>query len=198
MKTELHLHQWKIDSPKAIMLIIHGMAEHGARYDHFAKYLNRLSISVLAPDLRGHGKTAGRGHKGQGSRAGWSRQVTFQGGTMPMVRRVPKRGFNNRWALKVAVLNVEDLEKVFEADDEVSPDTIKQTPLMSHRYDVLKILGNGDLTKKLKVSAHRFSKSAEEKIKKAGGEVVVIPGPVPVEDKKKAAKESAKDSKKKK
>lgn len=145
----------------------------------------------------GHGKTAGRGHKGQGSRAGWSRQVTFQGGTMPMVRRVPKRGFNNKWADKVAVLNVQDLESFFEAGDEVSPEAIKKTPLMNHKYDVLKILGNGELTKKLKVSAHRFSKSAEEKIKQAGGEVVIIPGPTLVEEKKKAAKKAAKEAAKK-
>ena len=139
----------------------------------------------------GHGKTAGRGHKGQGSRSGWSRQVTFQGGTMPMVRRLPKRGFTNKFALKVAVLNVEDLEKCFSAGDEVTPETIKDTPLLGHRYDELKILGNGELSKKLKVSAHRFSKSAIEKIEKAGGEIVRLLGPTPVEDKKQAAKEAA-------
>ena len=138
----------------------------------------------------GHGKTAGRGHKGQGSRAGFSRQATFQGGTMPMVRRIPKRGFTNKFALKVAVLNVEDLEKCFSAGDEVSPETIRKTPLLSHRYDELKILANGDLSKKLKVSAHRFSKSAIEKIEKAGGEVIRLSGPTPVEVKKKAAKEA--------
>ena len=138
----------------------------------------------------GHGKTAGRGHKGQGSRAGWSRQVTFQGGTMPMVRRIPKRGFTNSFADKVAVLNVSDLEKTFADGTEVTLEAIKASPLMNHRYDVLKILGNGEITKKLKVSAHRFSKSAIEKIEKAGGEVIVIPGRTPVEEKKKAAKEA--------
>ena len=144
----------------------------------------------------GHGKTAGRGHKGQRSRAGWSRQVTFQGGTMPMIRRIPKRGFNNKWALKVAVLNVEQLDKVFDDGAEVSPESIAKTPLMGHRYDVLKILGNGEITKKLKVSAHRFSKSAIEKIEKAGGSVAVIPGKTPVEEKKRAAKEAAAAKKK--
>lgn len=138
----------------------------------------------------GHGKTSGRGHNGQGSRAGWSRQVTFTGGTMPMVRRVPKRGFTNSFASKVVVLNVGDLDRTFDAGAEVSPETIKATPLMGHRYDELKILGDGEITKKLKVSAHRFSKSAEEKIKKAGGEIVIIPGPVHVEVKKKAAKDA--------
>ena len=139
----------------------------------------------------GHGKTSGRGHKGQGSRAGWSRHPTFQGGTMPMVRRVPKRGFNNKFAIKVAVVNVEDLERCFAAGDEVTPESLGATPLLGHRYDELKVLGNGDLTKKLKVSAHRFSKSAVEKIEKAGGEVVTLPGRTPVEEKKKAAREAA-------
>ena len=148
----------------------------------------------------GHGKTSGRGHKGQGSRAGWSRQVTFQGGTMPMVRRIPKRGFTNSFAAKVAVLNVGDLEQTFDAGAEVSPETIKHTPLLGHRYDELKILGEGEITKKLKVSAHKFSKSAIEKIQKAGGEVVVLEGPKAVEEVKKAPKDdrvkSAKEAKK--
>jgi large subunit ribosomal protein L15 len=139
----------------------------------------------------GHGKTAGRGHKGQGSRAGWSRQVTFQGGTMPMVRRIPKRGFTNSFAPKVAVINVQDLDRYFAAGDEVTPESIGKTPMLGHRYDELKILGNGELSKKLKVSAHRFSKSAVEKIEQAGGEVVRIPGTTPVEAKKKAAKEAS-------
>lgn len=137
----------------------------------------------------GHGKTAGRGHKGQGSRAGWSRQVTFQGGTMPMIRRIPKRGFTNSFAPKVAVLNVGDLEHVFDAGAEVTLEAIKESPLLNHRYDVLKILGEGDLTKKLKISAHRFSKSAIEKITKAGGEAITVEGPKPVEEQKKLSKE---------
>jgi large subunit ribosomal protein L15 len=115
---------------------------------------------------------------------------------MPLVRRVPKRGFNNKWALNIAVLNVEDLERCFAAGDVVSPETIVATPLLGHRYDELKILGNGELTKKLKVSAHRFSKSAVEKIEKAGGEVVRLAGRIPVEEKKRAAKEASAKKKK--
>ena len=137
----------------------------------------------------GRGKTCGRGHKGQGSRAGWSRHPAFQGGTMPLVRRIPKRGFNNKFALQVAVVNVDDLQRLFEPGDEVSPVTLRGTPLLGHRFDELKILGNGELTKKLKVSAHRFSKSAVEKIQAAGGEIVRLPGRTPVEEKKRAAKE---------
>ncbi|MBN1589279.1 MAG: 50S ribosomal protein L15 [Pirellulales bacterium] len=128
----------------------------------------------------GHGKTCGRGHKGQGSRAGFSVHPTFEGGQMPLVRRIPKRGFNNRWALVVATVNVGDLEMVFEDGDEVTPETLKTTNLTKSRYDVLKVLGDGELTKKLTVWAHRFSKSAIEKIRLAGGESVVLPGKKPV------------------
>lgn len=122
----------------------------------------------------GLGKTAGRGHKGQGSRAGWSRHPAFQGGTMPLIRRIPKRGFNNRWGLNVAIVNVGDLEENFSAGEEVSPESLRAKNLAKGRYDELKVLGEGDLKTKLKVSAHRFSKSAIEKIEKAGGETVVL------------------------
>ena len=128
----------------------------------------------------GHGKTCGRGHKGQRSRAGSSRHPTFEGGQMPLVRRIPKRGFHNRWALAVAVVNVGDLEERFQADDDVNPDTLKAKNLAKGRFDLLKILGDGQLTKKLKVSAHRFSKAAREKIEQAGGQVVVLPGKAPL------------------
>jgi len=128
----------------------------------------------------GHGKTAGRGSKGQRSRAGYSTHPTFEGGQMPLVRRIPKRGFHNRWALSVVVVNVGDLEERFGAGDEVTLETLQARKLAKGRFDVLKILGDGPLTKKLKVSAHRFSKSAKEKIEKAGGEVVVLPGKAPV------------------
>ena len=136
----------------------------------------------------GQGKTAGRGHKRQGARNGSSRLVVFQGGTMPVVRRVPKRGFNNRWALTVAVVNLGQIDAAFAAGDEVTPATLAAKNLAGGRYDELKILGDGELTKKLSVSAHRFSKSAIEKIEKAGAQMVLLPGKTPVEDKKKAAK----------
>jgi len=128
----------------------------------------------------GHGKTAGRGHKGQGSRSGFSQHPTFEGGQMPLVRRIPKRGFNNKWALTVAIVNVSDLEAAFADGDEVTLETLKTKSLAKGKFDVLKVLGDGELTKKLKVSAHRFSKSAQEKIEKAGGETVVLPGKKPV------------------
>ncbi|MCH2124879.1 MAG: 50S ribosomal protein L15 [Pirellulaceae bacterium] len=128
----------------------------------------------------GHGKTAGRGHKGQKSRSGYSRHPAFQGGAMPMVRRVPKRGFNNRYALVVNTVNVSDLEKRFENGEEVTPETLRERSLANSRYDLLKILGDGELTKQLKVSAHRFSQTAKDKIEKAGGEIIELAGKTPV------------------
>lgn len=128
----------------------------------------------------GLGKTSGRGHKGQRSNPGYSVLPIFEGGGMPLVRRIPKRGFNNKFALTVLAINVSDLEKVFESGDEVNPERLKEKSLAKTRYDVLKILGDGELSKKLKVSAHRFSRSAQEKIEQVGGEVVVLPGKAPV------------------
>ncbi len=136
----------------------------------------------------GHGKTCGRGHKGQGSRAGFSMHPTFEGGQMPLVRRIPKRGFNNRWALTVAIVNIGELDKRFAEGDEVNIETLKAKNLAKGSFDVLKVLGDGELTKKLKVSAHRFSKSAKEKIEKAGGETVVLPGKAPVVKNKQKSK----------
>lgn len=127
----------------------------------------------------GRGKTCGRGHKGQKSRAGWSSPGIFQGGTMPLVRRVPKRGFNNRYALQVVAVNVADLQRVFQDGDDVNPQTLRDKSLAKGRYDVLKILGDGDLTRRLKVSAHRFSQTAREKIEKAGGEVCILGSQAP-------------------
>jgi large subunit ribosomal protein L15 len=136
----------------------------------------------------GSGKTAGRGHKGAKSRAGYSRHPVFQGGAMPLVRRVPKRGFNNRFALTVEIVNVSDLENLFQAGEEVNPDSLQARSLATGRADVLKVLGDGELTKGLKVAAHRFSASAKEKIEQAGGEVIVLPGKTPVAQKQKAAR----------
>jgi len=138
----------------------------------------------------GYGKTSGRGEKGQRSRAGWSSHPTFQGGSMPMVRRIPKRGFNNKWALVVATVNVSDLEAKFEAGEEVTPESLRARNLAKGRYDELKVLGNGELTKSLKVSAHRFSKTAEEKIKKAGGETTKLVAKTPATEKIAALKSS--------
>jgi large subunit ribosomal protein L15 len=132
----------------------------------------------------GRGKTCGRGHKGQRSNPGYSILPVFQGGMMPLVRRIPKRGFNNRFAPTVATVNVSDLERVFAAGEEVTPESLREKSLAKARYDLLKILGDGELTKKLKVSAHRFSASAKDKIEKAGGEVVLLTWKQTVAEKK--------------
>jgi large subunit ribosomal protein L15 len=139
----------------------------------------------------GHGKTAGRGHKGAGSRAGTSTRVTFTGGNMPLVQRIPKRGFNNRWALKVAVVNLGQIEEAFEKGEEVTLESLIAKNVARGRFDVLKVLGDGELKKKLKISAHRFSASAKEKIEKAGGEMVLLAERTPVEDKKQQRKAQA-------
>lgn len=145
----------------------------------------------------GHGKTAGRGHKGAGSRAGFSMRPTFQGGQMSVVMRIPKRGFNNRWGKTVAVVNIGDLNDAFSAGDEVNPETLVAKNVAKGRFDELKVLGDGELTKKLKISAHRFSQSAKEKIEKAGGTAIELPGKAPV-GKQAAAADAKKAAPKKK
>jgi large subunit ribosomal protein L15 len=128
----------------------------------------------------GHGKTSGRGHKGQGQLAGWTSHPAFEGGQMPLSRRVAKRGFNNRFALLVKTVNLGQIEAAFESGDQVTPESLRKHHFAKGRYDVLKVLGDGELTKKLTISAHRFSKSALEKIQKAGGQSVILPGKAPV------------------
>jgi large subunit ribosomal protein L15 len=128
----------------------------------------------------GKGKTAGKGHKGQRARAGWKALPIFQGGSMPLVRRIPKRGFHNTWALEVAEINVGDLEELCNAGAAVTPESLAAAGILKGAFDVLKVLGDGELTKKLNVSAHRFSASAKAKIEQAGGTVTVLPGRKPV------------------
>ncbi len=139
----------------------------------------------------GVGKTAGRGHKGQGSRRGSSSHPVFQGGTMPLVRRVAKRGFHNKFALAVAVVNVGQLEEAFADGDEVNVATLVEKNLARGQFDVLKVLGEGELTRKLTVSAHRFSKTAVEKIEKAGGSTLTLPGKKPVVKNKQRVKQQS-------
>jgi large subunit ribosomal protein L15 len=124
----------------------------------------------------GHGKTSGRGHKGQGQLAGWSAPPIFEGGASPLIRRIPKRGFNNSFAKTVAAVNVGSIDEVFAAGDEVTIESLRAKDLVSGRFDELKILGNGELKKKLTISAHRFSASAREKIANAGGTLVELAG----------------------
>ncbi len=113
----------------------------------------------------GTGKTAGRGHKGQKSRSGYSRRLGFEGGQMPLIRRVPKRGFTNIFRKEVAIVNLRDLVGF---DGEVTPEALLEKGLV-RRGLAVKILGDGDVSSPLTVKAHRFSRSAREKIEAAGG-----------------------------
>jgi len=121
----------------------------------------------------GNGKTGGRGHKGQKARSGASIRPGFEGGQMPLARRVPKRGFNNIFATKYAFVNVSDLE-VFRSGSTVDAAALLEKRLISKELDGVKILGNGELTKKLTVKAAKFSESAKAKIEAAGGKAEVI------------------------
>lgn len=121
----------------------------------------------------GNGKTAGRGQKGQKSRSGGSPRLGFEGGQMPLYRRLPKRGFVNRNAKDIVGVNVSSLER-FDNDAVVTVDTLVETGIVRNPRDGVKILGDGELTKKLTVKANAFSASAKEKIEAAGGSVEVI------------------------
>ena len=121
----------------------------------------------------GQGKTAGKGQKGQKSRSGGGVRVGFEGGQMPLYRRLPKIGFTNVFRKEYAVVNLSDLER-FDNGTIVNPEVLKEAGLVKAMLAGVKILGNGDLTKNLTVQAHKFSKTATEKIAAAGGKVEVI------------------------
>lgn len=121
----------------------------------------------------GQGKTAGRGQKGQKSRSGGGVRPGFEGGQMPLYRRLPKRGFTNIFSKEYAIVNVEALNR-FEDNTEVTPELLLETGIIKKVMDGVKILGDGELNKKLTVKAHKFSKSAIEKIEGVGGKVEVI------------------------
>lgn len=121
----------------------------------------------------GTGKTAGKGHKGQNARSGGGVRIGFEGGQMPLVRRIPKRGFKNIFRKEYSTVNVSDLNK-FENGTTVDEELLEAAGLVSSIENGVKILGNGELTAKLTVKASKFSKSAAEKIEKAGGKAEVM------------------------
>jgi len=122
----------------------------------------------------GHGKTSGKGHKGQKARSGGSIRLGFEGGQMPLIRRIPKRGFNNaNFKIRYAVVNLGDLD-AFEAGASIDEASLRAAGLVRGTIDGVKILGHGELTKKLSVTAHKFSESAKEKIEKAGGSATLV------------------------
>jgi large subunit ribosomal protein L15 len=122
----------------------------------------------------GTGKTAGKGNKGQKSRSGYSHKIGFEGGQMPLQRRLPKRGFTNIFKKEWLEVSLAKLEASFNAGDEITPEILHERGLIKKAKHDLVILGNGDITKALKISAHRFTKSAKEKIEKAGGSITEI------------------------
>jgi large subunit ribosomal protein L15 len=127
-------------------------------------------------DRSGHGKTSGRGGKGQTARSGGTVRLGFEGGQMPLYRRIPKRGFNNKaFGTHLATINVGDLEAFDGA--EVTPEALREQGLLKKLLHGVKVLGDGDLNKKLTVKAQAFSAAARQKIEKAGGQCVELPLP---------------------
>ena len=122
----------------------------------------------------GQGKTAGTGHKGQKARAGRGMRAGFEGGQMPLQRRIPKRGFNNIFATEMAITNIATLDKYFDDGATVTIDALIEKGIIKKTLDGVKILGNGEISKKLTVQANAFSDSAKSKIEAAGGKAEVI------------------------
>jgi large subunit ribosomal protein L15 len=123
----------------------------------------------------GQGKTAGRGHKGQKSIAGYSRKKGFEGGQMPLHRRLPKRGFTNIFKTEYTEINLVDLTKL--TGQEIGPKELRAAGLIKKEAERIKILGRGEISASKTIQAHKFSRSAQEKIEKAGGQAVVIGNP---------------------
>ena len=140
----------------------------------YTKGSNKTRNRVGRGTSSGNGKTSGRGQKGQNSRSGGGVRVGFEGGQNPLVFRIAKRGFNNyEFATRYAVINVSDLEK-FENGTEITEELLKEMGIVKKLEDGVKVLGEGTLTKKLTVKAHKFSKVAKDKIESAGGKAEVI------------------------
>jgi large subunit ribosomal protein L15 len=145
--------------------------------------LNELERNIGATQKRkivgrgrgtGLGKTSGRGHKGQNARSGGGVRTVFEGGQTPLYRRLPKRGFSNyEFKTTYAVINVSDLNR-FENGTVVSPALLKEVGLVKNQLDGIKVLGNGKLEKELTIQAHKFSKTAVEKIEKSGSKIEVM------------------------
>jgi large subunit ribosomal protein L15 len=156
------------------------MKLHDLRPDKGAtKNRKRVGRGISA----GQGKTAGRGTKGQGARRGGGKGPYFEGGQLPLVRRLPfKRGFNNIFRIEYQEVNVDDLGRLFSGGDTVTPDSLAEKGLIKKAGEPVVVLGRGELNVKLAVQAHRFSKSAQEQIEKAGGSIekldLLLKGPL--------------------
>ncbi len=134
---------------------------------------NRKRKRVGRGDGSGHGKTSCRGHKGQGARSGGGTRPGFEGGQMPLQRRIPKRGFHNPFRTEMAVINLQQLES-YASGSEVTPESLVERGWVSGKHKKIKILGDGSLTKALTVKAHGFSARAKEKIEACGGKTELI------------------------
>lgn len=141
---------------------------------HSAKGSTKRRKRVGRGPGSGYGKTAGRGMNGQKSRSGYSRRKGFEGGQMPLIRRVPKRGFNNKFRKVYHIINLSQLNSL--EVDEITINEFSKFKLVKGKNINIKILGEGELEKKMKIHAHKFSKSALEKIKKSGGEAIIEKG----------------------
>lgn len=139
----------------------------------------------------GYGKTAARGMNGQGSRAGFSLSASFEGGQMPLARRVPKRGFNNkRFADVVESVTLATLAAAFDGSEAITPDLLKQKRIVDRASEYVKIIGDEELSKAYTVKAHAFSKGAQAAIEKAGGSVEILPRKKPVVKNKMKSKQA--------
>ena len=145
-------------------MMIHEITEKAGR--------NRRRKRLGRGESSGLGKTAGRGHKGAASRSGWSLRPAYQGGQINFIQKLPKRGFNNaQFAIVYHVVNVRSLERIAQSGDEVTAETLAAAGVIRDARRPLKVLGDGELTKKLTVTAAKFSASARSKIEAAGGSV---------------------------
>ena len=135
---------------------------------------NKRAFRVGRGQGSGNGKTAGRGHKGAQSRSGFKFKRGFEGGQMPLHRRVPKRGFTNIFRIEFAVVNVDRIAEVFEAGTVITPELLQEKGLVARNAEKVKVLARGDVAKALTVKAHKFSGKAAEKIAAAGGTTEVL------------------------
>ncbi|MBQ9372312.1 MAG: 50S ribosomal protein L15 [Thermoguttaceae bacterium] len=141
----------------------------------------------------GNGKTAGRGANGQGSRAGFSLSPTFEGGQLPLARRIPKRGFNNKvFADVVESVAVKSVVRKFDPSVEITPETLMQRGLISSDKSIVKLIGADELPAAYKFKVHRVSKGAKEAVEKAGGSIEILPGKKPVVKNKMGSKKTKK------
>ncbi|HWN98372.1 MAG TPA: 50S ribosomal protein L15 [Blastocatellia bacterium] len=145
------------------------------------KGANRNKKRVGRGPGSGHGKTSTRGHKGQKSRSGYSGRPGFEGGQMPLQRRLPKRGFTNVFKKEWIEVKVSELDKRFEAHEAITPELMVERGIIKKgqlgRFEGVVVLGGGELTKALDITAHRFTKGAREKIEAAGGKATPVPDP---------------------